>query len=253
MKGDIKMTETTRARLEGARVAIGKAEKKIERIEIALNGGKNPYYYGEGDLRRAQCELKEATERLHKWESKAAAEEKQESEPRIEAVEIFLENWKRRALEYYTSEMKQLKEYLKSLNEKESVLKDEFLATGLPTWGKVYSDKLKELEIDSSSRSKYLKKNFSSLTLDLRSYGNEWNVRLETIIEREKNAKRQMLISRVKKVVGEIKDATGLYIAANLEINGIVVGTNATARVTTIGAGGWNIQCFHFRVLVKAI
>ena len=39
----------------------------------------------------------------------------------------------------------------------------------------------------------------------------------------------------------------------NGEINGIAEGEKGRAKVETIGAGGYNIQCYHFRVLVNKI
>ena len=37
------------------------------------------------------------------------------------------------------------------------------------------------------------------------------------------------------------------------DINGIIVGTEGKAKIQTIGAGGYNIQCFHFRTLIHEI
>lgn len=64
------------------------------------------------------------------------------------------------------------------------------------------------------------------------------------------------LWNRVKEKVGEATDWAGLYVTQGNEwegavVNGVVKGTKGTAYVETIGAGGWNIQKFHYRTLVK--
>ena len=76
---------------------------------------------------------------------------------------------------------------------------------------------------------------------------------LEKILNNEVEAKKEMFIERIKEVVGVIEDLTDLSIGDNGEINGIVIGKKCKARVQTIGAGGYNIQCYHFRVLVNKI
>ena len=50
-----------------------------------------------------------------------------------------------------------------------------------------------------------------------------------------------------------ITDAAALYIGPEGDINGIIVGTEGKAKIQTIGAGGYNIQCFHFRTLIHEI
>lgn len=64
------------------------------------------------------------------------------------------------------------------------------------------------------------------------------------------------LWTRVKEIVGMVTDYEELIIRQGNEwegivINGFVKGTNGTALVETIGAGGYNIQKFHYRTLVK--
>ena len=76
----------------------------------------------------------------------------------------------------------------------------------------------------------------------------EW---LEKQIEQEKNNKLIDLMTRVSKITGEIVDASYLYIADDGNLNGYIIGKDGKASVETIGAGGYNIQCFHYRVLVK--
>lgn len=56
-----------------------------------------------------------------------------------------------------------------------------------------------------------------------------------------------------KRITGEIKDATALTIAETGELNGYIVGEAGTAKINTFSAGGWNIQCFHYRTQIKKI
>ena len=64
------------------------------------------------------------------------------------------------------------------------------------------------------------------------------------------NAKYDHLIEQVEEITGEITDARQLEIGDKGEINGYIIGKSGKASVQTIGAGGYNIQRFHFRTLV---
>lgn len=62
-------------------------------------------------------------------------------------------------------------------------------------------------------------------------------------------------IKRVEDKAGEIKDCSNLIVTEGnggySVINGFVEGTKGKAVVESIGAGGYNIQKYHIRVLVK--
>ena len=60
-------------------------------------------------------------------------------------------------------------------------------------------------------------------------------------------------LGRIMSTVGTITDTAALYIGPEGDINGIIVGTEGKAKIQTIGAGGYNIQCFHFRTLIHEI
>lgn len=57
------------------------------------------------------------------------------------------------------------------------------------------------------------------------------------------------LYNRVKEITGEVTDWRGIYFSGKA-LNGTVIGKSGTAVVETIGAGGYNIQRYHLRVLV---
>lgn len=66
------------------------------------------------------------------------------------------------------------------------------------------------------------------------------------------------LWNRVKEIVGEATDWAGLHITQGNEfegctVNGMVIGTKGKALVETIGAGGYNIQRYHYRTLVHEV
>ena len=59
------------------------------------------------------------------------------------------------------------------------------------------------------------------------------------------------LYNRVKEITGEVTDCSGLRWGGKC-LDGMVKGKDGIAVVETIGAGGYNIQRYHLRVLVKA-
>ncbi len=65
------------------------------------------------------------------------------------------------------------------------------------------------------------------------------------------------LLNRTIELCGKITDTKYLELNQDnqgyLIINGIVIGEKGKARVESIGAGGYNIQRYHIRVLVKEI
>lgn len=71
-------------------------------------------------------------------------------------------------------------------------------------------------------------------------------------IEQEKNRKLVDLMNRVTKITGTITNAKYLSIE-NGDLNGYIEGERGKAKVQTIGAGGYNIQCYHYRVLIHEI
>jgi hypothetical protein len=69
------------------------------------------------------------------------------------------------------------------------------------------------------------------------------------IEEREADMWLINLYNRVKDITGEVTDCRYLRWGGKC-LDGFVVGKEGKARVETIGAGGYNIQRFHLRVLV---
>jgi hypothetical protein len=211
--------------------------------------------WAKDDIKSSNYKLKDLEtqlENLHKQVNRLTA---QNHIKRIPVIEEFLEAWKVKAIEWYKRDYNRLLEYLKKFaehkKEMEVVLKAWKIENGFSEWtyNKAVREKEKEFEIDNESYKKGMKW-FSGLTLKLYENRNEWETYLEKEIEKDKNNKRALFIDRVEGITGTITDASLLSIGGNGEINGIVTGEKGKAKVETISAGGYNIQCWHFRVLV---
>jgi len=76
---------------------------------------------------------------------------------------------------------------------------------------------------------------------------------LEKTIESEKRKKMLDMINKIYEYTGDITDASNIKIGLKGDINGIIKGKKGSVRIETIGAGGYNIQSFHFRTLIHKI
>lgn len=74
---------------------------------------------------------------------------------------------------------------------------------------------------------------------------------VEQDLLKERDAKYKDFLNRIRKVAGDIIDATYLHVGEKGNVCGVVRGTKANAYVETIGAEGPIIR-FHYRVIVKA-
>lgn len=151
----------------------------------------------------------------------------------IEALEMFLENYRVKAIEYYNN---CLTSYRNDIKEVKPTFTTKVIGNKTITAYAQWND--------------YINKKYGATTIDIITNRVD---NLNTIIEKDIKSKRSSFVNRIEKVVGNIEDYSNLSIAQNGEINGRVIGDKATALVETITAGGYNIQKLHYRVLVKKI
>ena len=198
-----------------------------------------------------------------------------------EILKDFLENWKQHAIGYYREKRIRFIEYREGLKAKERAARLEALQTlpSLEKYRELYKGReltdydLANLwprrDVDAFLSERGLE--YHQIQKKLREAGDqitavneflstpsarratEREAWLEKTMEEEKRAKLLDLIGRIMSTVGTITDAAALYIGPEGDINGIIVGTEGKAKIQTIGAGGYNIQCFHFRTLIHEI
>lgn len=119
---------------------------------------------------------------------------------------------------------------------------------------KPMEDFLKSLNLDYRSISEAKSSFAGPIVFAMCKYNDpeQRRVFLERTMDREMRSKMLDLAQRIGEKVGRITDAAGLHVQ-NGEIAGVIYGENGSATIQTIGAGGYNIQRFHFRTLVHEL
>lgn len=250
-------------RMKASKDAYEKQLKTIERhkksiakkeIEIKAQGGdlsktssdyfhSNDLYWLFSNLEGAKENLENAEKKLRqlevtiaKWEQKVKDNEakKEKIEQDVpQAIKDFLNDWADKAFNWY---IERLTAYRKLRN-------------------KIGSDyNLGEIDYpEYKSKLKDLKDKYYDTILGILLNSTSPVSKLRSIIEKDKENKTLDLIRRVESITGKIIDAKHLEVSEKGELDGIVIGEIGKAKVETISAGGYNIQCFHYRVLVKEI
>jgi len=180
-------------------------------------------------------------------------------------IKDFLKVWKENAREYYEG----LREEYIIERDKEHEVTPEGLMMVINnyTYKPTYSDeKIEEIMVDyptmrtrerariqsNVSRTLYKKWESTHTKKELAIVAEMWNDDfLETLLNKEVESKKKQFIAKVEKKAGTITNAKGLKIGIDGTINGTVIGEKDTVEVETIYAGGYNVQCLHYRILVK--
>lgn len=243
-------------RLAGKEREVEKLLKKLERIKKAEASNykdNNPYYYSEWDMRSCLRDLERAQKAIDEYKEELKVEKNKQQSRNIPVILEFLEQWKERVFTFYEKGLKEVFNLIEELRklpadseERKATYQEYVEATrgiyeevpwkyGLTKKKKVEDGRLEYVmpyyRDDYKSSIDYLKKD----------------------LEQEANRKYDFIIERTIKIVETITDASDLKIGAKGDLNGIIYGTKGAANVKTIGAGGYNIQCYHFRTLIKPV
>ncbi|MFJ8247349.1 hypothetical protein [Peribacillus asahii] len=234
------------------------------------------------DIKGATKKLADAEQILANWNEKLHIEinrEKFIQEQAPQVIKDFLEQWKQMAYEWNVkryNDYQDLKEklrkeamdtivefieshpedyerYLGEDGKIDSYYADDYHLSNIG--GRSLKAHLEEKELDYRSIQSR-KSDFAGSTvmyMDTIYKEEERLAWLDKTLEQEKKRKMIDLIHRISKVTGEITDASLLKINVKGNLDGFVTGEKGKAKVETIGAGGWNIQVFHFRTLVHPV
>lgn len=264
--------EFIQKRIDGAESKLDKLNKKLERINKAkaTNWEVNPYYYNDYDLKRTVRDIEEAQKALEGYKAQLTAETEKANSRNVKVILDFLEIWKARVRKYYV-------DGLESFYRDSNAVRAAYTAYSTLSYG---TPEYKEAKSKYEEMSKLFNVNCYGVWKK-REYTNRWGnpdytkvkvadgkyeylapyshertiesavAKLEKDLNAEANRKYDFIIERTNGIVGQITDASNLRIGEKQDLNGYIIGTKGVAKVQTIGAGGYNIQCFHFRTLIN--
>jgi hypothetical protein len=256
-------------KIEKKEEQIKKIEKKIAKYEAKKTSEKefikeygwlthfeeNKDYYKEQfikdcdyEIRYAEQDLRNNQNTLENYKSQLEKIINFEKEDKIQVLVDFLNEWKENAYNWYIENSKRLVELRKNYESELETYLDSYINRygDFNSWSHKYRTE-KQFEKDYYS-------SINQFTFEITSYiGRVDTSKLKKALEEEATRKYKDLVKRITEKSGEIVDISKLKIAANGDLNGVVIGKKNKVEVETISAGGYNIQCFHYRVLVKVL
>lgn len=204
-------------------------------------------------IHNAEKVLPELRDKLAKYEADLQSLIEKANSRDIKVILEFLENWKGMVKDFYVGSIDKWVATLKEYYEADSAACEWWNSH----WGERNN---KELVAEMNKPVKEAKARHAQFAyLDPymeRKSGGRYVMDMEKLqkdLDREAENKYDFIIERTNAIVGQITDAAYLEIGEKGDLNGYIIGTRGKAKVQTIGAGGYNIQCYHFRTLIHAM
>lgn len=260
---------TLEKRISGKIRQLEQLNKKLTRIKAveATDWKKNPYSYTETDLRYTEQDIRECQAALEKYQCDLEYAREKAASRNVSAILEFLNQWKVRCFEFYNEGLREAfdgKAEIKELSAQMNACQygtDEYEFA----WQKYTSacDKLR-IRLHGRYEDQIIERNHRKFRTKVKiedgdleyiaplmkeSYESSIE-KLRRDLDNEANNKYDFIIERTVNIVGTIIDASNLSIGDKGNLNGYIIGEKGRASVQTIGAGGYNIQCFHFRTLI---
>lgn len=206
-----------------------------------------------GELVSAYCDLHEANKLLDKYQSQLNKLSEFDNSEKVKIIWDFILDWKDKAYKFYIenanlfielkNNYKQAWEEYKKTQEYEEAYES-------------YSNYRSKWQIEYAVEQDFSKDYYSdilSITTIIVSRNNIDTIKLQKILDQEAMTKYNTLIKQVTYITGTIMDAKDLRLGGKGDLNCIVIGEKGKAKVETFGAGGYNVQVFHYRTKVTEV
>ena len=194
----------------------------------------------DNEIRHANEDIEATNNTILTYNNRIAFLQEQNAKPVIQIFKDFFNNWKKQILEWVNPLYQEYREIDKKgcdLHNRSYWYKQNL---GEEEWRRLYQE--------NNDRRKELR---SSPMLMRRIENGEKG--FDKWLDDYMNDRYNELVDKVTKYTGEITNVSDLHIGRDGTLNGVVEGQSGKARIETIGAGGYNVQCYHYRCLVHLI
>ena len=204
------------------------------------------------DITRLQKEIAEKQKSLEGYKEQLEKEIEKANSRNVKVIINFLEMWKGLVKNFYEESLPKWIEAREAYFKADSDYCNEH---NYGNWRRTGDKtKLEELtKVRKIAKAKFSEWKFlDSYIVGHTEVSLDWE-KIQKDLDYEANCKYDFIIERTNRIVGQITDASYLSISEKGDLNGIIYGAKGKAHVETIGAGGYNIQCFHFRTLIHEV
>lgn len=212
-------------------------EKLSESKEVINKSFKDFLNDAESRIKSAEKEINSQHLLLAKYNNLLEFQKQRLSKPVHGVFKDFFENWKQKIIEF---SKEHLKKYL------------ELDKANCELFNKTSAEEKRTLEFKNkySTLVRAAQAHFTSWARDLFYKGEE---EFKKYLDKYMLDRYYELVDKITAITGEFTDVKNIYIGKDGSLNGTVTGNNGTAKIETIVAGGYNIQCLHYRVLVHKV
>lgn len=235
-------------RIDGKKAELNKLNKDLERLN-----DRDPYCWGDKWFCETKRQIELVTASIDYYENQLAIAIENQNIKSIPVINDFLDTWEKKMVAFCLAEKPKFDEARKRFTvahiDSHAKWHDATMrGESVGTCQNIYTECLKkEKSIEQSFSRKW------AHVIQFIHGDNSYEDNVVKDVAEEKKRKYGRIISEIISAVGQITDAGNLTIGMNGELNGFVVGDKGRASVRTIDAGGYNIQCYHFRTLIRKV
>lgn len=182
----------------------------------------------------------------------------------IEKIDAFMDIWKENVKKHYLRVFKIVDELREKLKHRDKYFRERSVYSNMSIFSRLKRDSDYVAEFSKKLNYPELQKDINNYVKDENLYAKlvsetivyknrlknyvDRNIFLDEFLTEQAEIRKNTFIHNIEKLGGDILRLLDLDIDNNSLLNGTVSCVKGDVRIQTISAGGYNIQCYHYRV-----